>query len=418
MSKTGFLLVLWLCLFFPLQYAYASGTCENSPDREIVEVLDWETNPAEKFKALLDQKFSRLSSWKKKLLFALWEQDLKENKKVHYSFNTHKDSWLYLFFFGGRFSYSMWDSFREVKNDENLKGGKKAKIVAKIVLSELISHAYVYALLLFTFFEDDILDSAGMIMNDPLLDETDPSDLEDDEIIVIVQLLDDSDGVGKINGKIIAKLQKEHPHKIRVIDLSMRTVTGDDEARARVEKFVEKNLKKSGLRIKKLIVTSHGLPGSLSFPGGFNPQMDMSDFADDILKPLAFYTLPGTEIHSGACLLAANKKGEKEVREFAKRMLPYGGSIKVNRTVGFAGEPMNTRDKAILGTLSAFLHPALHLATPRVIITTRAALDKDTKKYKTGPYYFKSVTYKYHVGATSFPLEPEKKSSRIITLNR
>lgn len=257
-----------------------------------------------------------------------------------------------------------------------------------------------------------ILDVMNLNVSNPLLDESDPTELEENEVIVIVKLdtfkNPEENYPMYLDGGLIETIKKESPDKIIVIDLSSDSDSITDNIELRVTDILKNELK--GKKIKKLIVSGHGTPGRIQ--GDLLGDVPLNKLLE-ILQPLRSELQRNSEVHFTSCLLAGNENGRAEVRHFADSMLPIGGKIVVNKLLGYANGNINFEGSLAKNSTSSgftktvtLLNPVLgeSIATiPRsfwYLIKRQSDLNLEVKRHEVDKSVFENPKYEYSVTKT------------------
>lgn len=231
------------------------------------------------------------------------------------------------------------DGFVTAARSRGLKPGERYLVIpAKTLLSTGIRQFYGNAFMVLSFGgAGAILDMFGLLMSDALVDETDPDELEEDEIIVLIKMTDpnvreDGNEAGVSSAHQIDSLKKRYPKHFQVLDLTNFGEGSADERLTRLKQTLEEN----GKKVKKIVASGHGLPGLIK--SDLMGLMSIPDLAG-YLKPLKSHFAPNPELHLTACLIAGEEGARRTLDSVANHLLPPGGSIHANYLVASASLP-------------------------------------------------------------------------------
>ncbi len=292
---------------------------------------------------------SSLSPWKKMVLIKLFEKEAEAGHRI-IDFNNNLISMARNNFVGGRIPLpyvpgavrDIRDGVIAVARSQGLPAADRyivlpLKIIAANGIKRFWSHAFMVLALGAT---GNLFGWLGVNVSNPLVEETDPDELEEDENIIIVKLDStkireaDQNAASYLDGSMVKELHEKSPQKIRVLDLSKENgVNNEAEAIKKVNEIV--NSFPKGSKTKKIILTGHGTMGSVE-----SDSMGLITLAklSEVLAPLK-RILPSSKVDTffTSCLLAGNEAGRTEVRNFASTLLPQGSKIQVNNLLGYAG---------------------------------------------------------------------------------
>ncbi|MFN8370410.1 MAG: hypothetical protein U0T83_07270 [Bacteriovoracaceae bacterium] len=317
-------------------------------------------------KKIFYQSIEHLSPFKQNLLKKIWEPELKEAK----NFIISKD-----YLDGVKLSpnYSEYNKYysvlpptkvgqtvnflaygvtmpaRVISSIANLKGSKNFLVLgSKVLLTEFIQYPVRNMLYAVSFGAmGEVLDSFKIFTGDPLVEETDPSDLKSDEVIALIKLdkgLMSGNRASATDEQLITELTEKYPSKYFVVDLS------SDKVRTYNREYRENKLTfLKGKKIKKVIVSSHGTPGFVYID---NKEYSLSQFGDILNNiHLTKFFDKNVEIHFNSCLLALNEVGKDQVKAFGDKTIPKSGIVKVNTYYGLAGYSLKNTTQNIYGPI-------------------------------------------------------------------
>jgi hypothetical protein len=207
---------------------------------------------------------SFMSRWQKNLLIELWKVEAAAGlRPVNLDQGPFMRS-----FYPAYVLKRVPDIFLSAFRAKGIKGAKRfllipMKTVATIAVEQPVSHgALIFALSA----QGAVLGYFSFNYVDDLVTNSDPHDLKDNEVNIIVKMdstkvREDGNAASFNDGKVVDKIKTAAPNKTVVIDLSAEANDGRSGADKIAE--VSESLQASGKQIRKIFVTGHGMPGEV-----------------------------------------------------------------------------------------------------------------------------------------------------------